>query len=317
MNTTVDYTIAAGQSIESLITVGSASRRLAGNELANILFGNSGDDTLDGGEGNDVLHGLGGVDTMIGGSGDDTYYVENIGDLIIERAGEGYDRVVTTVDYALAAGQALDQLAASGTVGLRLTGNEIANTLFGNIGHDTLIGGEGNDVLHGLGGIDTMIGGLGDDTYYVENIGDLIAERAGEGYDRVVTTVDYALATGQALDQLAASGTSGLRLTGNEFANTLFGNIGNDTVDGGAGNDLLYGRGGSDVFMFGDNWGADRVADFQNDVDTLDFSNVTGLDAYSGLVITQSGAHAIIAFGGNTVTVANTRVADLADDVLV
>ncbi len=317
VNTTVDYTIAAGQSIESLIAVGSASRILTGNELANTLFGNSGDDTLDGGEGNDVLHGLGGVDTMIGGSGDDVYYVENIGDRITERTGEGYDRVVTTIDYTLATGQAIEQLAARGTAGLTLTGNEIANTLFGNTGHDRLIGGEGNDVLHGLGGIDTMIGGLGDDTYYIENIGDLIIERAGEGYDRVVATVDYALAAGQALEQLAASGTAGLRLTGNEVANTLFGNAGADTIDGGAGNDLLYGRGGSDVFMFGDGWGADRVADFQNDVDTLDFSNVTGLDAYTSLVITQSGAHAVIAFGGNTVTVANTRIADLTDDVLV
>ena len=48
--------------------------------LANAIFGNSGNNLLDGGAGADV---------MIGGAGNDTYFVDNIGDQVIERSRPG------------------------------------------------------------------------------------------------------------------------------------------------------------------------------------------------------------------------------------
>ncbi|MDZ4842822.1 MAG: ExeM/NucH family extracellular endonuclease [Hyphomicrobium aestuarii] len=317
VSTTVSYALAAGQSVETLIATSGSGLVLTGNELANTLFGNTGNDTLVGGEGNDVLHGLGGVDTMVGGIGDDTYFVENAADIVIELAGQGFDRLNTTVDVTLGSGQSIEQVAVSGTAGRRVTGNELANTLFGNVGSDILDGGTGNDTLDGRGGADIMIGGLGNDAYYVDNAADIVFELNGEGSDRVLSSIDYIVSTGQSIETLIALGSNGSSLTGNELANTIFGNAGDNTLNGGAGNDVLHGRGGADLFVFGDAWGADRIADFQNDVDTLDFSTVTGLEAYSGLVITQSGANAVISFGGNTVTVVNTNIADLTDDVIV
>jgi len=314
----VDFALGAGQSVETLSSRAVEGIRLTGNELANTLVGHTGSETLSGGAGNDTLDGRGGADSLTGGEGDDRYYVDNAGDLVFEAIGDGVNyRVYAKVSFALRAGQEVETLYANGVEGIHLTGNELANTLIGHKGGETLDGGAGNDRLDGRSGVDIMIGGTGDDTFYVDAAGDLIFEFAAEGNDRVWTTVDYTLANGQSIETLSSRGVEGLRLTGNELANTLTGHTGSETLDGGAGDDVLSGRGGSDVFMFGDNWGADRVADFQNDVDTLDFSNVTGLDAYSELVITQSGSHAIIAFGGNSVTVANTRIADLADDVLV
>jgi len=49
----------------------------------------------------------------------------------------------------------------------------------------------------------------------------------------------------------------------------LFGNAGNDTLDGGAGADVLFGGIGADTFVFGVGYGADRIADFQNNIDSI------------------------------------------------
>jgi len=145
----------------------------------NRLDGNTGADTLDGGEGNDALYGLGGHDTLIGGTGadrldgglgadsmeggadNDTYIVDEAGDVVIEAAGGGYDRIVASISYTL--GADLERLSLSGTADLSGTGNALANRLDGNAGANTLDGGEGNDALYGGAGNDTLIGGAGAD----------------------------------------------------------------------------------------------------------------------------------------------------------
>jgi Ca2+-binding RTX toxin-like protein len=66
------------------------------------------------------------------------------------------------------------------------SGNDIlANTLIGSAGHDqllglagndTLVGGAGNDVLNGGTGADLLKGGLGNDSYVVDDVGDVVDE---------------------------------------------------------------------------------------------------------------------------------------------
>nr|WP_269139441.1 calcium-binding protein [Burkholderia stagnalis] len=63
-----------------------------GNALDNRIVGNSADNILDG---------VTGADTMIGGKGNDTYYVDNVGDRVVELAGEGIDTVQSKISYAL------------------------------------------------------------------------------------------------------------------------------------------------------------------------------------------------------------------------
>ncbi|MBF9234509.1 calcium-binding protein, partial [Microvirga alba] len=186
----VSYTLKTN--FENLTLSGSADINGKGNDADNELIGNAGRNQLEGGNGNDTLNGGAGADTLVGGQGDDVYFVDNIGDTIVEAANEGYDIVHASVDFRLA--DNLEALVLEGQEATTGIGNNLDNTLTGNFGNNTLIGGGGNDYLDGRSGADRMIGGAGDDTYIVDNIGDTIVEAANEGYDIVHASVDFRLA---------------------------------------------------------------------------------------------------------------------------
>ena len=117
-------------------------------------YGNSGINTLTGNSGNNLLNGGAGADTMQGGLGNDVYFVDDVGDQVIENLNEGTDAVFSTVDYTLTAN--VETLVLQGAGNLSGTGNTLDNKLFGNSGDNTLNGGAGADRL---------TGGLGNDTF--------------------------------------------------------------------------------------------------------------------------------------------------------
>jgi Ca2+-binding RTX toxin-like protein len=273
--------VAFGQGTDTLLDIESvrgsnSADSLAGNNLGNRLegldgndqlFGRGGDDTLyggtgndklNGGAGNDRLRGDAGVDVATGGTGNDSYYVDNGADEVIEKAGEGRDKVYASVDYTLATGQEVEYLVACevGTpVGLTLGGNEKDNYLTGGAGIDHLNGNAGNDRLNGDAGADVMAGGDGDDTYYVDNALDAVSEAAGKGRDKVYASVDYTLAALQEVEYLLVGEVAagiGLTLGGNELDNYLTGGAGIDHLNGAAGNDRLKGQAGADVMAGGE-----------------------------------------------------------------
>lgn len=184
---------------------------------------------------------------LSGLAGDDTYIVDNTGDRVIEAARQGSDTVITTVSYALKAGQEIEILRAAASVktaALDLNGNDFSNTLIGNAG---------DNILNGKGGADTLRGLDGDDTYIIDNPFDHVAEGRGQGTDTVISTVSYVLQAGQEVETLrfaASVAHSNLDLTGNAFANTLIGNAGSNVLDGKAGADVLVGGAGADTFVF-------------------------------------------------------------------
>ncbi|MFX9552068.1 hypothetical protein ABTO49_20995, partial [Acinetobacter baumannii] len=81
----------------------------------------------------------------------------------------------------------------------------IGTALSGSAGNDVLYGGAGKDALKGAAGADVMIGGQGDDTYYVDNPGDVVTEAARQGSDTVWATVNYILSPGSEIEFLRPS----------------------------------------------------------------------------------------------------------------
>lgn len=298
-------------SVENLTLLGAASIGGRGNALNNVITGNSGNnpllgfggnDTLIGGDGTDSLDGGVGDDTMNGGSGDDTYYVDSAGDIIIEAAGGGSDKVIASINFSMVGTQLekLDLWGSSGssasTDALDATGNEFDNYISGNAGINRLSGGAGNDTLDGLGGADILIGGKGNDIYVID-ASDTLVEKAGEGVDTVLAAFSYRLTdnfenlqlTGLRAVNATGNGAAN-RLTGNAGANTLSGLGGNDVLDGGAGNDVMTGGTGKDHFVFstapGGTGNIDRITDFKAGEDRIDLENAifTALGAKTGLL---------------------------------
>lgn len=248
---------------------GSRADTLKGGNGNDTLIGNGAADKLIGGNGKDILNGGAGADEMIGGHGDDIYIVDQAGDVVIELADEGADRIEATLsidleDYANVENlvlQGADDLTGSGTAGdNNLIGNAGANTLEGGAGDDVLFGVGGDDVLDGGAGADDMRGHGGDDVYKVDNVGDTVTELENQGRDRIDASITFALATTANVEDLTLTGTAAIdgigddaanRIVGNSAANTLLGLGGDDNLSGGDGADSLSGGLGADKMAGG------------------------------------------------------------------
>lgn len=233
------FSLAAAANVENLTFIGTGSFIGTGDGQSNTITGGSGDDTLDGGAGND---------TLIGGLGDDTYVVAQLGDVVVESAGQGTDRLLTYLSSGVL-GDTLEILQFGGS-------GDFTGT--GNAGDNTLIGGAGNDTLAGGGGSDTLSGGGGNDLYVVTSGGEAIVEAADGGFDTVSTALQqWTLALN--VDAFLFTGAGSVTVTGNAGANLLNGGAVGDTLDGGAGADLMLGGGGDDIYVIDD--ASDRVVD--------------------------------------------------------
>ncbi len=142
--------------------------------------------------------------------------------------------------------------------------------ILGNAGDNIIIGTNFNDVLDGGAGADTLEGLIGNDTYVVDNAGDIVTETTGGGTDSVTLTGNFNYTLGAEIENLTMQGNGQNNqqgygnalanvITGNNAANDLRGFAGNDTIsgggggdriDGGAGVDNLTGGTGADTFVF-------------------------------------------------------------------
>lgn len=316
----IDYSL--GQYLEHLTLTGSAHLNGTGNGLSNTMVGNSGnniltagllDDQLDGQAGNDTLYGGGGVDRldggmgndrldggsgadrMSGGEGDDAYWVNGVGDQVIELANQGTDTVHSTINYTLTATNNLENIVlltagttATGNLGNNsLTASDFGNTLNGGGGNDILIGGAGGDRLNGGTGIDQMTGGNGNDTYVVNGIGDRAIELINGGVDTVESSIAWTLA--DHLEHLTLTGSAQIAGTGNQLANTLTGNAGNNQLEGLAGDDRLIGGLGNDTYVMRRTYGAEVIEDVDSTVGNQDRLNFVGTINENQLWLTQAG----------------------------
>ena len=168
---------------------------------------------------------------------------------------------------------------------------------------------------------------MGDDTYVVDNAGDVVTELFNEGTDTVLSSsVDYTLGdnienlilTGAALSSTGNS--EGNTLTGNNAANTLSGLGGNDTLDGGAGADNLIGGLGNDTYVVDD--AGDVVTELFNEgTDTVQSSidYTLGADVENLTLTGAAGIHGVGNSDSNVITgngAANFLAGLAGDDTL-
>jgi Ca2+-binding RTX toxin-like protein len=234
--------------IENL-TGGSGADTFTGDSNANLLIGKGGNDVLSGGAHHDTLDGGLGDDTLTGGTGNDLYIIDSAGDKVIENTdvGGGWDTVRITGTFVLSdtVGVEVLQASVSAATGAWMVGNNLANTLIGASGDDTLDGGAGlaNDSFDGGSGTDTVVfsGAAG----ATVNLNTAHGQATGYGTD-----------TFKNIENLTG-GTGADNFTGDNAANVLTGNGGNDTLSGADGNDTLYGGAGSDSLLGG--FGNDRL----------------------------------------------------------
>ena len=149
-----------------------------------------------------------------------------------------------------------------------VAGTMAADTMDGTAGADALDGLAGNDTAQGLGGDDRLWGRQGADTLY-----------GNAGNDRLW------------------GGRDGDEFHGGVGRDHLYGGLGHDTLHGGRladrlhggeGRDVLVGGHGRDRFVYDDaDFGRDRIVDFEDGVDRLDFTG-SGL-RWSDLSVSNNG----------------------------
>jgi len=233
-------------------------------------------------------------------------------------------------------GQGNDQISGYGADDF-LFGQGGNDLLSGGALKDTLFGGWGQDTLNGGTGADYMAGGRQNDVYIVNDRADHVVEHLAQGRDRVETTLSrYALGEnvedlsyrgsarftgiGTAAANAIAGGAAGDRLYGLAGRDSLSGRAGNDILTGGRGADRLFGGAGADRFVFAPRDGADRVEDFQNNIDSLVFRPRAGMADTADLLAhaRQSGADVLFDFGGgDQILVLDTRLGALSDDIVL
>ena len=178
VRSSVDFTL--GADLEKLRLWDSDAINGTGNSLDNYIVGNNATNTISGGDGDDLLDGGEGADTLIGGEGSDTYFVDSLGDIVVENANEGDDYVISSVDIVLSDDVENLSLTGDALIGTgngsnnKMLGTGLNNVLSGGAGDDTLngadgddelFGGDGADFIEGGGGFDWLVGGAGNDTF--------------------------------------------------------------------------------------------------------------------------------------------------------
>ncbi|MCP5091748.1 MAG: protease [Gammaproteobacteria bacterium] len=141
--------------------------------------------------------------------------------------------------------------AVGGTGDDEILGNEVGNTLSGELGADTIYGGAGKDDLFGGDDKDRLEGGDSRDELF-----------GGKGKDRLLGNRGKDDLYGEAAKDNLVGGAGNDLLDGGKGDDLLKGGKGDDTLDGGAGADLY-------IFKLGLDEGVDLLLGWEDGIDLI------------------------------------------------
>jgi Ca2+-binding RTX toxin-like protein len=202
----------------------------------------------------------------------------------------------TLTQHALQTNEAVEGTSANDII-YGMAGDK----LYGLDGNDTLIGAGGGDSLFGGPGADVLEGG-GNTSFYVDSTATTVTETNTGATDTAYSYVSFTLPTN--VDTLYLYG-SGLIGTGNNAADTMFGDgsnattliggsAGGDYIVGGSGNDtiapsqhdLVFGNGGNNLYIIRTaadlptSGGATTIGDFVAAQDRIDLAALTASNGH-------------------------------------
>jgi len=252
-----------------------------------------------GASGNVILEGTPSV-SLAGGTGNDTIYAAGAGDTLVAGSGN----------------QVLDAVGSNDSI----IGGSSADTLGGLGINDTLVAGAASDVL--IAGTGASV------TFVINSTGNTFQVQSSPGADTVQSSVAFSLPTG--INTLILTGTSSIKGTANNGADTLFSNSGSlDTLAGGTGADLFVVNSSTDVVSVGGAHGVDTIQSSVSYTDAVNVANLilTGTAALSGTgtttasqITANSGADTLTAGSAVTTLIGgsgnDTFVVNLATDVV-
>jgi len=283
---------------------------ITGNDGNNIINGNSGADILSGGAGNDTLRGQGDDDTVDGGAGNDTVLGGLGNDTLGGDAGDDFMNGQGGDDI-INGGDGVDTLlGASGNDTLNGDGGN--DNINGNGGNDTINGGDGSDTLNGAVGFDIINGGQGADTISGGNQNDTLNGDIGNdtingdaGNDIIDGGANNDVLNGASGADVINGGTGNDTLSGDAGGDDLFGDAGADTLNGGGGNDDLNGGAGADTFVANLGFRTDRIQDFENGTDQIDFSGNSLANDFADVMAaaSQAGTSVRIELNANNILI--------------
>ncbi len=263
------------------VTGSNFNDTITGDNNANSLTGLSGNDTLNGGGGNDNLNGGAGNDTLDGGTGTDTAnYIGSSGAVTVNLVAG-----TATGDSSIGSDTLISIEAVQGTAfDDTISGNSVANNLFGREGNDTLSGLDGGDFFRGSAGNDVIDGGFGYNYARFDRINDF-------------DTADYSVYdTNSGPSQPSSTLATTAGITVNLATHTVTGDatVGTDTiinverVQGTSFADSFTGGGGARVEAFQGRGGNDTIVGDGVHITRAEFNDANGDSV--GVTITLSGA---------------------------
>ena len=265
------------------------AERLRGTAAADALSGRGGDDRIDGLGGDDHLAGNRGADTLYGNAGDDSLWGDKHEDTLY--GGVGDDRLFGGKDNDV------------------LYGGRGKDNLYGGPGGDELYGGDGQDRLQGDGGKDSLHGGAGADRFVFDQPG-FGQDRIGDFEDGTDILALHHLRWKNLLIANNAEGDAVVQVKGAKDAIILEG-IDAAQLDK---DDFIFGKAGDrapageqDYAFSGPGFGQDRITDFEDGVDRLDFSYLRA--GWAGLALSNNAdGDAVIQVTGTDDSVTLTGV---------